>query len=266
MARNDDYDDLRGVDLSKLDLDHIELDIDRPPSPIWRWLALAGLIGMGAGVLWFPSSSYYQMLGANNWIFFVICGVAVLVGVFGGRWLLRWAEDSARAYALRRELEGDRPKLPPKPPSALRRWATLLVVIGGIVGILVGLPASGRLEGDSGLGVIWFTAAIGAVVVGIILGRWLLMQGDVAEKIERIPIRLPPWFKWVTLAFMIAAGLAALLVPSLYSGSEMETVRFSLGGLGFFVGIVGAIWLARRFEESEKRIRNEAERRRGKGA
>ena len=98
-------------------------------------MALLSLIGLGAGVLWFPNSQYYQMLGGQNWIFVVICGVAVFVGVFGGRWLLRWAEDSAKEHALRRELEGPQPKAPERPPSALRRWLTLLVVVGGIVGI-----------------------------------------------------------------------------------------------------------------------------------
>lgn len=267
MARRQhDHYDLRSVDLSKLDLSHIELDIDKPPSKAWRWLALFFMLTMGGGLLWFPSTSYYQMSGQRNGVFFVICGVAAVVGLLGGRWLWRWADEAAAEYAARRAREGDRPTPEEQgPPSALRRWLTLIFVVGGGAGILFGLPAMGYLQSGHDSSPIWYGAAIAAIVVGIFLGRWLLMQAEAAapaERREHAPIRLPHWFKWVTLGVLIASGIAALIIPSLYSGPNAETVRFSLGGLGLLVGIVAAIWLARRFEETEQRLREETRRRR----
>ncbi len=270
MARRDhDFNDLRGVDLSKLDLSHIELDIDKPPSKAWRWIALFFMLGTGGGLLWFPSTSYYQMLGQRNWVFFVICGVASVVGILGGRWLWRWAQEAAAEYAARRALERDEPAAVEEgPPSALRRWFTLILVVGGGAGILFGLPAMGYHQSGQNISSIWFVAAIVAIIVGLLLGRWLLMQAEAAkpaEPRERIPIRLPPWFKWVTLTVLIGTGIATLVIPDLYSGSDAETMRFSLGGVGLAVGVVTAIWLSRRFDEIEKKLREEARRQRGTG-
>ena len=256
MARRQDFDDLYGVDLSKLELDHIELDEDRPSHPFWRWLALLALLGLGALVLWFPSSSYYAAHGHSSWLFFTICGAAAVVGIAVGRWLWTWVQELATTWA-RRPL-APKPEEPPRPPSALRRWLTLLVVIGGIAAILVGLPASGAMDSPGAVSGVWFLAAIGAIVVGVLGGRWLLMQAQAhAEKqgAPRAPIRWPPWFKWVTLFVLVAVGVGAILAPLFVGGQVGESLEFTLGGVGLAVGIVGAIWLARRFEEAEDKLR-----------
>jgi hypothetical protein len=260
VAKRDDFefDDLGGVDLSKLDLRDIEVDEDRP-SPVLRWLALLLLLGLGGVILWFPTTPYYQLYGRVNWVFFLICAVAIVVGVSTGRWLWAWAQEAARAYAARRALEEPEVEAPKGPPSALRRFLTLLVVIGGFVAILVGLPASGLLQsGGSGFTGAWFLAAVGAVAIGITLGRWLVMQGQVAangEPVRRRPIRLPPWFKWVTLTLLVVVAVSALAVPTLAGGGLSNELRFGLGGVGLIVGVVAAIWLARRFDETEARLR-----------
>ena len=129
------------------------------------------------------------------------------------------------------------------------------MVIGGIVVILVGLPASGAMDTPGAISGLWFLAAIGAIVVGILGGRWLLMQAEAHARTRgepRPPVRLPSWFKWVTLFILIAVGAGAVVAPILVGGQTGETLEFALGGVGFAVGIVGAIWLARRFEEASQ--------------
>jgi MFS family permease len=257
VADNDiqDYDDLKGLDLSRLDLDDIELE-DEGPSVVLRLLALFLLVGLGAFLLWFPTTDTYLTMGQTNWVFFLLCGVAVVVGIGVGRWVWAWVLDAAARYAARRAREERRVKEPPKPPSALVRWATLLLVLAGGGGILFGLPAYGLLQGEA-LDSLWFLAAIVAIVVGFLAGRWLLMQAETAikERPKAAPIRLPGWFKWVTLVVLVGAAVAALVIPAMSNGETDSTIRFSLGMVGLVVGIVGAIWLTRRFDESEAKIR-----------
>ncbi|OGR08105.1 MAG: hypothetical protein A2341_20665 [Deltaproteobacteria bacterium RIFOXYB12_FULL_58_9] len=254
---NDDFqfDDLGGVDLSKLDLDHIELDIDRPRSPWWRWVALVALLGMGGFIIWFPQSATYQSFGYSSGVFFLVCVLATVVGVAGGRWLWAWVRDATVRYV-------ERPVQEERPPSALGRWLTLAFVVLGIVIIVFWLPSSGLISGSAVSGVVFGAAAI-AIVVGISLGRWLLLQAEAsAKKVDnnRPPIRLPPWFKWVTLAALVLIGLFALVAPWVVDDAADQSMQFGLGGVGFAVGVAAAIWLARRFDETEERIRRQGRR------
>ena len=254
-----DYDDLRGIDLSKLDLDDIELEQDRP-SGVWRFLALLLLLGLGGFLLWFPNSDMYQSMGQTHWVFFLLCGVSIVVGIGVGRWLWAWAQDAAARYAARRAREAPKTLAPPKPASALTRWITLILVLAGGGGILYGLPAYGLLQGEL-LSSFWFLAAIVAIVVGFLAGRWLLMQAEVAAKarvVRPTPIRLPAWFKWVTLVVLLGAGIAALVLPGIMNDDSDNTIRFGLGTVGLVVGVVGAIWMTRRFDEAEAKIRARA--------
>ncbi|MEM6732023.1 MAG: hypothetical protein AAF658_10735, partial [Myxococcota bacterium] len=144
-------------------------------------------------------------------------------------------------------------KEPEGPPSAARRLLSLLVVVGGAGGIVYATQ-TGQVGQSGG---VWFLVAVGAIIVGITFGRWLTMQAQVidplAEEVE--PITLPPWFKWVTLVIMIVGGIAIAFGSQLFSLSE--EVSLGLGAGGFILGIVAAIWLSRRFEEAEERIKNE---------
>ena len=257
-----EYDDLEGIDLSKLDLDHIDIGPEGP-SVVWRILALLLLVGMGGFLLWFPSSDTYQAMGPTNWVFFTLCGVAIVVGVGVGRWVWAWVVDAAARYAERRAREQPKPKEPPKPASALTRWFALLLVLAGGGGILFGLPAYGLLQGES-LSSIWFAAAIVAIVVGFVAGRWLLMQAESAIKARPMaaPIRLPAWFKWVTLVVLVGAALTALIVPAVTDSDGDNTGRFGLGSVGLVVGVAMAIWLTRRFDETEAKIRARVQNRR----
>jgi len=248
--------DLSGVDLSQLNLDHIDLDLDAEErtSPIWRYLALLVLVGLGALLLWFPSSSYYQSFAGAHWVFLVMCVTAVVVGISLGRWLWAWAQEMAAKAPTRAEPR----KEAAAPPSAFRRWVTLLMVVGGGAAILYGIPAwtgSARTGSFDGL---WFVAALGGIAVGGMLVRWLLMQAA-ARPQSPAPRFVPPaWLKWVTLVVLIG-GAATALVGSALAEADSST-RFALSGIGFAVGLLGAIWLARRFEEAEEKLRESGRR------
>lgn len=237
-------DDLRGFDLTKLELEHIELDIDRPAHPFWRWLVGLSLLGIAGGILYLQSSDVARAYGGGT-LDFVLALAAVGLGLAAGRWLWRTAEAS------RRDADEERGAIDEGPPSALRRTLTLLAGLGG-GGAVIYFRMAGDGSTDAG-----FAVAVGAVVVGVILGRWLLMQGDAARANAadepKIELKLPPWFKWVSLTGVILLGVIAATGESLFGGAGDPSTGFWLGGVAFAAGILGAIWLARRFEETEER-------------
>ncbi|MBI5510787.1 MAG: hypothetical protein HY903_18660 [Deltaproteobacteria bacterium] len=264
QRHHQEYDDLGGLDLSKLDLDDIDLD-DDAPSSVPRWFALITLLGAGGFVLWFPNSEAYRGLSPSHWSSFLLSAVAIGIGIGAGRIAWRMFEDAAARYARRRAHEAPRDVTPPKPASALTRFVIFLLIVTGVTVILYVLPSQGMQSEDS-RSAIWFVAAILAIVIGFTAGRWLLMQAEAHAKPaeRREPIVLPPWLKWVTLAVLIAAGATALIVPSLsYDGGDNSS-RFGFGAVGLVVGIAGAIWLARRFDETEARIKEQALRARAR--
>ncbi len=240
--------DLRGFDLEKLDLDHIELEDERP-SPVWRWILGLFLAGVTGVLIWLPRSNLYGALNVP-WVSFTFSFAGIVVGLVSGRFL----------WTLLSEMRVDpSPAVTPEPvgpPSAARRFVSLLIVLGGAGGIVYATQ-SGQV-GNSGT--LWFLVALGAIVVGITFGRWLTMQAQVVDPLaeEVQPITLPPWFKWVTLAVLIIGGIGIAFGGSLFPGNEDLSLGLSAGGFG--LGIVAAIWLARRFEEEEERLRNRRER------
>lgn len=258
-----EFDDLMGLDLSKLDLDHIDLEEDHGPHPVWRWVTLLFLIGMGVLILWLPTTQFYNNAGAH-WLFVLICIVATLVGALAGRWLWQWAEEAATRWAARRQPREVREK---RPPSTAQRVLTLLVAIGGGAAILFAVtPADLSSGGGGGYSGIWFLVSIGALVVGGLLGRWLLMQEH--NPFKRLgPVRrieLPPWFKWVTLAVIVGGSVVIMVGMELFQSNDQESLEFSLGGAAFIVGIMAAIWVSRRFDETEARIRKQVQQQRSR--
>jgi hypothetical protein len=238
-------DDLAGVDLSQLDLDHLELD--ESPSAAGRWAAVLALVAIGAVVLWLPTTEWFRALGGrDNGLFFLLTGAGIVDGIVLGRLLWRWglaARQSAASGPARTE--------PEAPPSPWRRWLTLLAVLGGGAAVLW-VPASSYYQSGDRYQSTWFLAAGGAVIVGILLGRWLLMQAAAARDDDAAPARLvlPPWFKWVTLAVLLGTGVV-VLAGKLLGSNEPGAFEFSLGAAGFVAGVGGAIWVARRFDEWE---------------
>ena len=240
MADPGDYDDLRGFDLSRLDLEHIELDNERPVNPLWRWVG---------GVLLLASVVVLATLGTkvdNSALSFFLSLTAIIVGLSIGRWL--WSIAEARAA------KADIAPVEPEsrePASPLVRWTMFLIGAGSATTVIV-LVRNGTLQQWFGEGAL-FAAAASAIGIGILLGRWLMLQGEAAraaranEDDTPIQINLPPWFKWVTLGGIILVGGIVLVMSSVDFGGGGA----GLGGIGFACGIAAAIWIARRFDEVE---------------
>jgi hypothetical protein len=248
-------DDLAGVDLDSLDLDGIDLDeADGDGGSLLQsgWGRIAyflTLLSGGAFVLWLPSTEWFRLGGHNSPWFFVVCGLGMVDGLLLGRLVWRWAQEVAARPAPEPE-----PTKPKGPPSAVVRWLTLAAALGGAAAIIFGVPASAYYSEGDAYHSTWFLGAGGALVIGILLGRWLLMQATAkpVDDTPRQPIKLPPWFKWVTLGVLIALALVAFFGNLLYGNEEQGgNIEFPLGAIGFVVGLAGAIWLARRFDEFE---------------
>ncbi|MEL6759927.1 MAG: hypothetical protein AAFP04_05945 [Myxococcota bacterium] len=238
--------DLRGFDLDALDLEHIEFEDDDSPSPLSRWLVGILLLMSTVAMIWFPSSSLYPAQRGSPLSFAFTLG-GVVVGLLSGRFL--W--NLLREMRARAPEERSLPVAPRGPAPAWVRMLTLAIVVAGAVSIIYATQ-SGAVGAS---GEAWFVSALGAIVVGIAMGRWLTMQAEVAKPraAAAAPVQVPPWFKWVTLAVLVIGGLAVAFGPNLFPGNE--TLQVTLGGGGFVLGIAAAIWLARRFEEEEQRLK-----------
>ncbi len=246
-------------DLSALDLEALDLEGfgEEAQAPLWRTLYPVALLLVGGLVLWVPTTEWFQLQGQNSLLFFVLCGGGIVDGILLGRVILRWAE----AAGARREAE--RPTRERTPPSPLWRWLTLLVALCGGAAIVFGVPASAYYSNGDAYHSTWFLGAGGALVVGVLLGRWLLMQANAAPVAARPrePIKLPPWFKWVTLGALVVVGSGVLIANVFYATPDASgPFEFTVGAVGFAVGLAGAIWLARRFDELERREDRQAGR------
>lgn len=267
MARDMEkrFQDLPAVKLRELDLDHIELDeldaTGRPKQQARRWIS---------GLLWtvilvvalvFPYTDFYQVQGHDTGWFFALCAIAIVAGIGVGRWLWAWLLDVAAKIDRYEDWSEPLPEPTRFSPKVLR-WLTLLAALVGGVLVVVVIPED-SLAGPGSMSGKAFLAAILAIVVGVLAGRWLLMQTVVREVLEtdRQPIRLPKWFKWITLCVLLCAGMATLFVPKL-AGSDARDLAFAFGGVALGVGVFGAIWLSRRFEELQTKMEEEAKKQR----
>ena len=155
----------------------------------------------------------------------------------------RWAEE-ARPAAPR----------PPRIVKPLERWLTLLgaITLGAVT--LFAFPESNSYSDGS-----WMFKAIGGAAAAALGGRWLFIQ---AGREQKGPSRglptLPPWFKWVNLTLLLVGAATVLLSDLFFNSQQAEGY---LSALGFVLGIGGAIWLARRFDELENRFKDEGAQR-----
>ncbi len=242
-------------DLSELNLDHIELPEDEPPNPLWRWAKLALLAGIAAGLLYLPHTPYYHTLGGGHGLTFALTIAGLAVGALLGRVIWLALQHAAkRAPAAPSELEPD------EPASPWRRGVLGVLAISGILLILFGIPEWTGAQPGATFDLIWFLVAALALTVGVLLMRFLLASSArPPEAPARAPIKLPAYMRWITLAFLIGGGGAALLGTELWG--ESSSVRFLLSSAGFAVGVLAAIWLARRVEESEEKLKQRSGRR-----
>ena len=63
----------------------------------------------------------------------------------------------------------------------------------------------------------------------------------------------------VALGILVLASLIVLFGVGL-GGENSETVEFYFGTLAFVIAISGAIWIAKRFDESEEKMRKERQK------
>ena len=247
---------LRSLDLQRLNLDHIELD-DAPVDAgngAPRWVLAAGLWGL---VFWLPSTNYYQLYGQGFWIVGLAIAAVAAVGLGGAQQLLNLlAKVTGQPTSAIRRFSWPKMHIAP----GVLRWILLVggLGLGGVM--LFAMPREAEWQGH-GYSVRWFVGVGVAITAGILLGRWLIMQADhkAPRRQPRAPVALPPWVKWLTLSVLVAAGLFASFGGRLLSG-DPDSNSFALGGVGFLVGILGSIWLARRFDEVEAQIRAQKRR------
>lgn len=227
--------------------------------PWVRWTVTMALLLMGWFILWFPSTSTFQTSSSHDAWFMLICLGATTVGLALARWLWQWGIETA-----------DRARdIPQKPvvewqfPPSVTRWGPALVLAGGGSALMLTSEGGSSWVGN---GTLWFLLLMASIGVGLLGMRWIFLNAsrpadDDKVRQARKPLVLPPWLKWVNLGLLIAAGLFTAFGSALFGGSNSEAGSFAFGGIGFAVGLFGAIWIARRFDETEKKIKEQTRHR-----
>jgi hypothetical protein len=243
---------LQRVNLQNLDLRHIDLEADAPRAHglVPRAVALAAAV---VGLLWLPTTHYYAFDPTAAWLFFaLLCTTGWLGAGFVPKLLPIWRNQVGGPLGW---ITGQLLRLGGfSLPSRVWRGLVLAVVLlsGGTV--LFYLPRDAQWQG-TGYSGSWFVAVGLALLTGILGGRWLMMQAEAARDRSVLkpvqPFVAPTWLRWVTLTVLVGGGLFALF-GHLLLGAENSTGNFSMAAAGFAVGLFGAIWLARRFDELEK--------------
>ncbi len=240
---DEEEDDLDGIDLDALELG--DIDLGDEPAAKKPWVSVVVLLLAGALVLWIPSTDWFRLLGQDGGHFFVLAAVGIVIGILLGRALWRLA---AASYVATSQRKTGGARL----PSRVSRGALLALVLLG-AGVILYVSSDPSLQQGQGSQLAWFAAALGAVVVGVIFGRWLLLQATASPSAPRVPIKLPPWFKWVTLSLLVGTALFVLVGKVAGVAGDQSSLEFILAAAGFVAGVGGAIWLARRFDEWEKK-------------
>ena len=258
--RNDEdgpqFEDYRDLDLQHLELDHLDLE---PESSFaaGRWLVLFALIALVSFIIWFPNSDFYRMSPNGQTYFFIVAGLALTLGLVGGRWLWAWLEESALRYAEKAEKQAVRP---PRVISTTERWLTLVGALAALITVAVlsndqvGIPGRGASEN-------WWLISLGALFSASLGGRWLFIQANRPRKEtpDSPPVELPKWFKWVTFSVLLGAGLFAAFGSTLMGRGPSIFDSSTFGAVGMVVGTFGAIWIAKRFDELEAHFKKSDE-------
>jgi hypothetical protein len=225
-------------------------------SPFKHALKSGVLLALGIACLWMPHTEFYMLRGENSWVFVMVSVVGTCVGVLLARALWQWAEDWATQKAaqdfpeenLQEETEDT-----PAPPWV--RWGLLVAMLISAAWLLWGIERNPATQHTNDLQTI--VSTLGCLVLGVVAGRWILMQARAAQEktpTHNKPLVLPPWTKWLTGSLIAAAGLFAALGGHTSDNNPNEG-GFLYGGIAFAVAICAALWTARRFEEQEKVIK-----------
>jgi len=201
--------------------------------------------------MWVPHTHFFVAAGGSSTLSFTISGVALVIAFFGGRWVWGWLEESAANWEPIAQSER-----PSREVTGVERWLTLLIalVLGGLV---VGLPDSTGLGGFSGA--VKGLCGLGAAGLG---GRWLLLQAqrkvDVDDLRQAQARKLPDWMKWVSLSVLLIGGIIVGFGEQIFGVGAHNTV---LAAVGLGVGLFGAIWLTKRFDETEQKLKASVQKR-----
>jgi hypothetical protein len=246
------------INFDGIDLGQIDLELDAPTSrsprkktPANRRFTLLFLFSGIALIMWVPTTHMYKASNYSTALFFGICVFGLGLTFAGGRFIWAWMEEAAERWAL--EAKPSTPR-PPRVVKPIERWLTLLAAIALGATTLLAFPESASYSDGS-----WMLKALGGACTAMLGGRWLFVQaGRQSAGPRRSLPNLPPWFKWLNLAILVSGALIVLLSDMLFNSQQAEGY---LSALGLVLGIGGAIWLARRFDELETRFKNEASRR-----
>ena len=258
--------------LASLNLSDVEIDDHALEAPEAVWNAGTALLGVvlaaALGVaLVLPSTLFYQLNVYAGWVEGAAWGLVLVTALSLGPTLYHAAvaltrddtpERLAQAARDRAAHLGQHPALQPR------------VLLGvGIVGLgvvlLVLLPHEVQWQGATYSG-SWFLATGVATVTGILVGRFIIAHAQASRPVRtqvHAPIVLPPWFRWVTGALWAGAAITILIVHATTPDGD-HSREFALSGTSLALGVIGAIWIARRFDELEVKWRKEAENRRNR--
>jgi hypothetical protein len=149
-------------------------------------------------------------------------------------------------------------------PALLRggwqRWALLGAGVGLVLVLALTAPQGGwgPMHGSMG----WLVSVVVAIAAGLILSRWLIMQGEhdrarSATLPPRTPWVMPGWVKWATLSVLGSGAVVAWAGLGVGEGTRGD---FTRTGLGFGVGLGAAVWLVNRVDEGERARKHKSDR------
>ncbi len=238
------------VDLSKLDLRHIEDRDLRAPDSIRETLRpFTGLILLGflGFALWFPYSNIIYFQPDSTWPLFITAISIMVISPFFGRWFFDILQRLAERFPHRTRIAKE-----DKPPAT---WVTWLTLAGAVVGsiVLIVISSNGQIMSGGGTkySSAWYIMSGCAVLVGVLAGRWLWIKArwGAASAPTGFNFKLPVWFKWVNLGIIVTLGLLLIFANTLFPEWQRGPNGFVLSGIAFAVAIGTAFWFVRRMEE-----------------
>jgi hypothetical protein len=222
-------------------------------------LKSAALLTVGVVCLWAPHTAFYQFYGENSWVFVLVAFSGCVSGLFLARTLWQWAEAWAEHNADRWAAPLPAEDTSNTPAPTWLRWTLLASILVGACVLLWGIERNTAAQHTNNLQSIASTA--GSLVLGILAGRWLLMQAHASQQKKPSnapPLQLPAWTKWLTGGLLLVAALFAGFGGYISHSSSTEGAGFLYSGTAFGVSIFGALWVARRFEEQEETLKQKA--------
>lgn len=248
---------LASVDLRGLDIDESLLQASPPGDRLGLVIGVSFWAFVLGAVIWLPTTLFYQRhpmaegICLGLWLMLALLTVLLLRSVTAFVAGLPWAQG----LDLLKKSGGTGRGFGLSPKAQRQTLAGAIVALGALLVLVLPRDVQWQGQGYSGG---WFLATLGAIATGILVGRFIIAHAasrPIAP--ERPPIVLPTWWRWVTLGWIVLGGIGVLVAHSMTVAGDTSN-EFGLAGAGLFLGISGAIWLARRFDELEAKWQKEA--------